>query len=68
MSEDVLVSPFLEHDIRTMYQVCLDIARRDGTPMPDCRNCKRRDICLRVERNHRRYEKKKLFELARKRR
>jgi hypothetical protein len=67
MSHDALISPFLENDIRTMHQVCLDIAKRDGTPMPDCRNCERRQVCLRVERNHRRYQKRNMFELARKR-
>lgn len=67
MAHNALNSSYLDHDVRSMLQVCLDIAKRDGTPLPDCRNCVRRQICLRVERNHRRYEKKKMLDAARKR-
>lgn len=60
MLADNLVSPYLENSFRTMLQICLEIAERDGLAL-DCDDCGRRRICKQLERNHRRFQKKQFF-------
>jgi hypothetical protein len=61
VNNEALISPYLENSFRTMHQVCMELAEQEGRDAPDCRKCKRRQICLMVERNHRRLEKKKFL-------
>ncbi len=65
MNNEALISPYLEKSFRTMHQVCMELAQQEGRDTPDCNECKRRQICLMVERNHRRLEKQKLLAAAR---
>ncbi|NQU71392.1 MAG: hypothetical protein HQ514_12635 [Rhodospirillales bacterium] len=64
MNNEALISPYLEKSFRTMHQVCIELAQQEGRDSPDCHDCKRRQICLMVDRNHRRLEKKKLLATA----
>lgn len=52
------VSPYLAKPARTMRQVCLEIAERDGLPPPDCAHCPVHKECMLMERDRCRRQKR----------
>ena len=59
MVSEISTSPYLMLPLRTLRQVCIDIAFRRGLERPDCDDCELEPVCIDQARRQRREQKKR---------